>query len=99
MDLAKVLTELSRPLASRGGSQGPRDCSRSIRRVAARRDVEAYSALVLRILDGFDPRSLPRQVDRQGADSGRTTYNAIIAEHERRIKSVQERWLASKGLR
>jgi len=77
----------------------PRLASAALGAEILRRHVEAYSTLVVRILDGFDPRSLPRQMDRQGADSGRIKYNEVTAEHEQRIKSVQERWLRSKGLR
>ena len=77
----------------------PRLASAALGFEILRRRAEAYSTLTLRVLDGFDPRTLPREVDRQDADPGRVQYNAIIEEHERRIKAVQDGWLTLKGLR
>ena len=62
-----------------------------------RRRAEDLISLVLRILDGLDPRTLPRAVEQQQSDPGITRYNAAAAEHESRIKSIQQRWLSSKG--
>lgn len=77
----------------------PRLGSAALGKEIVRRDVEAYSTLVLRVLDGLDPRSLPRDVVGQAADPGRVKYNVATEEEERRIKSIQQQWLTSKGLK
>lgn len=93
------LVKVGSPSSWLGYFGSPRLASAALGAEILRRRVEAYTALVLRILDGFDPRSLPREVDRQDADTGRVRYNAIIEEHEQRIRVVQQDWLSSKGLR
>ena len=62
-----------------------------------RRRVEDLSHLVLRILDGLDPGTLPRDVDAQTQDDARVRYNRAAAEHDRRIRTTQQDWLAGKG--
>jgi len=62
-----------------------------------RRRAEDLTGLVLRILDGLDPRTLPRAVDQQRTDAGISRYNSAAAEHERRVRSIQQQWLATKG--
>jgi creatinine amidohydrolase/Fe(II)-dependent formamide hydrolase-like protein len=77
----------------------PRLATASIGADILQQEVKEYSGLVLRILDGYDPRKLARQVERKDSDPSSAKYNAATAEHESRIKSIQEEWLTSKGFR
>ena len=52
-----------------------------------------FSDLALRILDGFDYRSLQRRSEVQSEDEAIREYNAAASEHARRIQQVQQEWL------
>lgn len=56
------------------------------------------SALALRILDGFDHRSLQRYAERQMDDEAIQEYNKAAEEHARTIQAKQQAWLRRKGL-
>lgn len=88
-------------IGSRDGWPGyfgsPRLATAAFGAESMRRQVEDQSSLVLRILDGFDPRTLPRNVDQQRAEPARMRYNREAAEHDDRIRATQQRWLATKG--
>ena len=71
--------------------------SRGARIMEAR--LTELSDLALRILDGFDHRSLQRRSDAQLEDEAIREYNAAGLEHARRIQQVQQQWLERRGLR
>jgi len=56
------------------------------------------SALALRILAGFDYRSLQRRSGAQLQDAAIREYNAAAVEHASGIREVQRQWLERRGL-
>ncbi len=64
--------------------------------------MEARSAelsdLALRILDGFDYRSLQRRSEARLEDEAVREYNAAALEHAQRNQQVQQEWLERQGL-
>ena len=70
--------------------------SRGARIMEAR--LAELSDLALRILDGFDHRSLQRRSDAQLEDEAIREYNAAGLEHASRIQQVQQQWLKRQGL-
>ena len=71
--------------------------SRGARIMEAR--LTELSDLALRILDGFDHRSLQRRSDAQLEDEAIREYNAAGLEHASRIQQMQQQWLERRGLR
>jgi hypothetical protein len=63
-----------------------------------RASVEEMTNLALRILDGFDYRTLQRRATRQLMDEGVRDWDAAAVEHGHRIQTQQDSWLRSKGL-
>ena len=61
-------------------------------------DFERLSSLALRILDGFDHRSLQRRSDLQLEDEATSDYVSSGREHARRIRETQQKWLESRSL-
>lgn len=62
-----------------------------------RRRADNAARLVLRVLDGFDPRTLPRASEQAANDPGIKRSNAHALDHERKIKRKQQVWLDKKG--
>ena len=94
-----------RDLVTRGARDGwpgyfgaPRlaTASRGARIMEAR--LAELSDLALRILDGFDHRSLQRRSDAQLEDEAIREYNAAGLEHASGIQQVQQQWLERRGL-
>ena len=77
------------------GAPGLATAARGSRIMEAR--LAELSELALRILDGFDARSLARLSDVQLEDEAIREYNAAADEHARRIQQVQQEWLRSRG--
>ena len=71
--------------------------SRGARIMEAR--LAELSDLALRILDGFDHRSLKRRSEAQLEDEAIREYNASALEHASRIQQIQQQWLEQQGLR
>jgi creatinine amidohydrolase/Fe(II)-dependent formamide hydrolase-like protein len=70
--------------------------SRGARIMEAR--LAELSDLALRILDGFDYRSLQRRSEGRLEDEAVREYNAAALEHAQRIQQVQQEWLERQGL-
>jgi len=64
-----------------------------------RTKAQELSDLAVRILDGFDHRTLQRSSDRQVADAAIREYNEAATEHDRIVEEKQMAWLRRKGLR
>lgn len=62
-------------------------------------DAQDLSDLAIRILDGFDDRSLQRRADGQLIDGAIREYNEAADEHARAIQEKQSAWLRQRGLR
>jgi len=60
-----------------------------------RKDAENINDLVLRILDGLDPKSLSSSTNSE--DPAFLKLDDEILEHELRVTEKQDRWLKSKG--
>ncbi len=60
-----------------------------------RKDAENINDLVLRILDGLDPKSLSSSTNSE--DPAFLKLDEEILEHERRVTEKQDTWLKSKG--
>ena len=56
------------------------------------------SKLALRILNGFDHRSLKRKSVTQLEDEAIRKYVAAGLEHASRIQQMQQQWLQRRGL-
>ena len=54
--------------------------------------------LALRILDGFDHRSLKRKSASQLEDDAIRDYNADGLKHASRIQQMQQQWLQRRGI-
>ena len=57
-----------------------------------------FAKLALRILDGFDYRTLQRRADQQLTDEAIKDCNAAADEHARTVQVKQLAWLRAKGL-
>ena len=57
------------------------------------------SSLALRILDGFDARSLKRRSEDQLKDEAVREYNDAADAHAKSIQRIQKEWLEGKGLK
>jgi len=64
-----------------------------------RAQAEELSNLALRILEGFDHRTLQRRAAQSLTDEGVRDWDAAAVEHGRRIQEQQDSWLRGKGLR
>ena len=60
---------------------------------------QELSALALRILDGFDFRTLQRTSVQQQTDEAIRDYDAAANAHARQIQQQQDSWLQRKGLK
>jgi creatinine amidohydrolase len=60
---------------------------------------EEVSALALRILDGFDYRTLPRSSDRQLKDQSVREHKDVSDEHDRTIQGKQQEWLRRQAVK
>ena len=79
------------------GAPGLATASRGARIMEARS--AELSDLALRILGGFDYRSLQRQSDTQLEDEAIREYDDAGTEHARRIQQMQKEWLERRGIK
>ena len=70
--------------------------SRGARLMQAR--LAELTDLALRILDGFDHRSLKRKSDGQLEDDAIRELNADGMEHASRVQQMQQQWLKRRGI-
>ena len=63
-----------------------------------RADAQTLSDLAVRILDGFDWRTLQRRADSQLTDNAIKEYNEAADQHAKAIAEKQSTWLRRKGL-